>query len=203
MTTPFICLVEGHGEVQAVPLLVRTIAARVRPELALKITAQRVPRQNLVQGDDLERWIQRNARKAAGTGAILVLFDSDDDCPAELGPALLQRASAARPGFPVSVVLAHREYEAWFLAAAESLRGQRGLPDDLEPPPDPEAIRGAKEWLQDRTPQDQKYSPTADQPALTALLDLERARSRSPSFDKCYREIERLLHMLVPPLASE
>jgi hypothetical protein len=93
---------------------------------------------------------------------------------------------------PIAVVLAKREYEAWFLAAAESLRGKRGLPDDLQPPDDPEAIQGAKEWLRARMPTDRKYGAVLDQPALTALFDMDAAR-RLGSFDKCYREIVRLL----------
>ena len=43
------------------------------------------------------------------------------------------------------VFLAKKEFEAWFLAAAESLRGQQGLPLDLTSPHYPENIRGAKE----------------------------------------------------------
>jgi hypothetical protein len=37
-----------------------------------------------------------------------------------------------------------------------------------------------------------KYVEVLDQPALTARLDLELAR-RSDSFDKCYRDIRRLV----------
>jgi hypothetical protein len=92
---------------------------------------------------------------------------------------------------PIALVLAKREFEAWFLAASASLRGIRGLPRDLEPPPDPEAIRGAKEWLNSRMVPN-GYSPTADQPALTAQFDLASARS-APSFDKCWREVARLI----------
>jgi hypothetical protein len=101
----------------------------------------------------------------------------------------------------LAVVLAKREYETWFLAAAESLRGKRGLPGDLEPPPTPEDIRGAKEWLRKRTPPGRKYSPTANQAALTQLLDFEQARQRSPSFDKCWRELTQLLIRLNPSAA--
>jgi hypothetical protein len=36
------------------------------------------------------------------------------------------------------------------------------------------------------------YSPTADQPALTGVFDLESARS-APSFAKLVRELTRLL----------
>jgi hypothetical protein len=159
----------------------------------------RVARDQLLQAEGLERYLQLAASKTGGEGAILILLDADDDCPKELGPSLLQRATAARGDIPLGVVLACREYEAWFLAAAESLRGRRGLPADLEPPPDPEAIRAAKEWLARRCTGPTKYSPTADQAALTAVFDLDVARGRSPSFDKCYREIERLLGLLAPP----
>jgi hypothetical protein len=100
---------------------------------------------------------------------------------------------------PSAVVLAHREYEAWFLAAAESLRGQRGLPADLAPPADPEAVRDAKGWLRSHMPRNRKYSETADQAALTELFDLDLAQSRSASFATCYQEIERLLRALMPP----
>ena len=62
-----------------------------------------------------------------------------------------------------------------------------------EPPGDPEAIRGAKEYLE-RTylPSGATYSETVDQVALTALLDVGEARA-APSFDKFCRDLCRLL----------
>ena len=135
------------------------------------------------------------ARKNSGQGGILVLLDCDDGCPATIGPALRSRAKAARPDLPVSVVLAKREFEAWFLAAAESLRGHRSLPDCLVGPDNPEDIRGAKEWLTDKMPRGLAYSESSDQPALTAIFDMNAAR-RASSFDKCHREIARLLTLL-------
>jgi hypothetical protein len=124
------------------------------------------------------------------------LLDADDDCPAQLGPALVGRISVIQSDIPSAVVLAKREYEAWFLAAAESLSEKRGLPADLQPPPDAEAVKGAKEWLRDHMPRNRKYVETADQAALTAVFDFNLARQRSDSFDKCYREITRLLTAL-------
>ena len=88
------------------------------------------------------------------------------------------------------------EFESWFVAAARSLRGPHGFPPDLEAQPEPEAIRGAKEWLDARR-RSGGYSPTIDQPPLTAGFDLALARS-APSFDKCVREITRLLEILRP-----
>jgi len=66
------------------------------------------------------------------------------------------------------------------------------LPASLAAADDPEAIRGAKEWLRDRH-SCARYSETVDQPALTAIFDIQLARKRSPSFDKFYREVERCL----------
>jgi len=62
---------------------------------------------------------------------------------------------------------------------------------DIASPEHPESIRGAKEWLSKRMQPGKAYSPTADQAALAASLDLQAAR-RAPSFDKFYREVVRL-----------
>jgi hypothetical protein len=206
MLAHFFCLVEGKGEVAAVPVLLRRIAARVDPTLALRIATARVPRNQIVQPNVLESWVQRAAVASPGQSAVPVLIDSDDDCPAQMGPALCQRAAQARGDISLAVVLAKREFEAWFLAAAESVQGQRNLPNPLQAPPDPESIRGAKEWLSRQMPAGHKYSATSDQPALTAIFDMDLARQRSDSFDKCYRDIERRLSALVsvqhPPSES-
>jgi hypothetical protein len=109
-------------------------------------------------------------------------------------PTLLRRAEAARPDRKVSVVLAKRSYEAWLIAGAESLRGVRTLSVDLSPPADAEAVGGAKHWLDTRMTSG--YSETIDQAALTAAVDLVKARA-APSFDKFVRDIARL--MGIPP----
>lgn len=53
----------------------------------------------------------------------------------------------------VAVVLANREYEAWFIAAAESLNGCRGFQchaNDVQV--DQEIPRNAKAWVRERMP---------------------------------------------------
>jgi hypothetical protein len=151
----------------------------------------RQPRDRLVKAGELERAVELAALNVRPAGGVIVLLDSDDDCPAILGPELLKRAQLAALGLPVFVILPQREFEAWFLAAAESLRGQRGLPAGLEPPQNPEGVRGAKEWLRNRT-HEHAYSPTIDQPALAAIMDLNQARAAA-SFDKCYRDLKALM----------
>lgn len=157
----------------------------------------RVPASRLLKTGELERSVEFAARKLQGNGGILVLLDCDWDqcCPAHEAPPPLIRAHAARSDMLIAVILAKQEYEAWFLAAAESLRGIGGLPTNLQPPADPENIRAAKEWLSRQMPRGRSYAETVDQAAFTSQFDLELAR-RSNSFDKCYRDLRAMLEIL-------
>jgi hypothetical protein len=189
------CVVEGHGEVTSLPALIRRLAYELDPALAVEVPHPiRITKSKLLQPTELERAAQLAALNTANSGGILILLDSDDDCPAELGPQLLERVRSARADLPSSVVLAKKEFEAWFLASAVSLRGCRGLPIDLEPPVEPEEITGAKEWLNQRMG-NQPYASTIDQTALTTQFDLTLAR-QAASFDKCYRDISSMLQEL-------
>ena len=189
------CIVEGHGEVKAVPTLITRITANLYPELVIVIPEPiRTSRSKIVRKGEIERRVELAAQKIKGEGAILILIDSDDDCPAKLGPELLCRASEARSDLPITVVLAKCEFEAWFLAAAESLRGYKGLKNDLTSPHNPEEIRDAKGWMKQQR-DSHKYRETLDQRKFTARFDLDQAR-HADSFDKCYRDIARLLNEL-------
>ena len=185
-------IVEGDGEVKALPLLLRRIAA----SLGSTVHAPRpirVKRNKVVKAGELERAVELAARQATG-GCILILLDADSDCPKELAPKLLRRAMEARPDRKIRVVLAKTEYEAWFLAAADSIAGKRGIDPSTSSPNDPESIRGAKGWLRKRMPRDQRYRETLDQAALSAIFDLDTARS-APSFDKLWRDVASLLEV--------
>jgi hypothetical protein len=187
-------LVEGDGEVTAVPVLLRrmiqdidrTVTPIVRPGF-------RHPSGSMLRIDGLERAISAVA-EIHPAHTVLVIMDTDDHCPKQLGPELQLRAKA-RSDLEVSVVLAHREYEAWFLAAAESLAGRRNLRRDLTAPAEPEDIRDAKGWLTTQMPASARYSPTQDQAALSSQFDLNLARKRSRSFRKLWKEVERIVKL--------
>ena len=69
-------IVEGHGECEAVPILVRRIAQALDPALVLSVyPVLRVPASRLVKQGEIERAIEFAARKNSGQGAILVLLD--------------------------------------------------------------------------------------------------------------------------------
>jgi Domain of unknown function (DUF4276) len=193
-------IVEGHGEQRgALGILLRRIIEAVNPEVSPEIQRPfRVPRSSLLNRGGLENAVERAIRGLPGPGVVLVLIDSEGDCPKELAPRLLARATEIAAGRqPVGLVLAHCEFENWFVAAAESIAGYRGLTPGLVAPSDPESIRGAKEWLKRHMVPGRTYSETIDQPKLTARFDLQAAR-RAPSFDKMYREVERLSAARVP-----
>ena len=90
-------------------------------------------------------------------------------------------------------MLANREFEAWFLAAAASLAGQLGFSRDLRPPENPEAPRDCKGWLSKQRPHGHPYKETVDQAPIASAFDLKTAREKSPSFDKFYRDVTWLL----------
>ena len=181
-------IVEGHGDRNAILPLIHRVVAEFCPETAVDV-ARPVLKQRaaLMREAELGRAVEQAANALGGNaGGVLVLIDADDDPACELGPRLLQRVRAARTDLASEVVLAEREFEAWGLAAARSLRGWRGLPDDLEPPSDPQSVRAAKEWLTRRMTG--AYSPTADQASLADRMDLRAARTAS-SFDKFCRAV--------------
>ena len=187
-------IVEGHGEVSALPKLLHRLAAEFpMVELRTPKPPWRRPRGSLVAPNGIEREVESNSW-VGPSGGILVILDADDDCPAQLAPELLSRAKAARPDLRVSVILAKREFEAWFLASAQSLAGRHGFQADMTAPDDPEGVRGAKEWLSRHRPKGHPYKETVDQAALASAFDIRQARKHSPSFDKFCREIEALLN---------
>lgn len=185
------CIVEGQGDVISIPIILRRIAEREAVFDLRVVGPFRVPRYTIVRPGELERAVERAARTLGGQGGILLVLDADDDLPCQLGPALARRAVGARSDLRTAVVIANREKEAWYLASIESLRGSRGIPEDLPVPPDPETIRAAKGWL--ARAMGRSYSEVTDQPALSARFDLDMARQGCRSFEKLWREVRRLL----------
>ena len=185
-------IVEGHGEVVAVRTLISRVAEAVSPDIPVDVPHPiRVPRKRVVKPGELEKHIRLAAGKGGRDGRILVLLDADEDCPAQLGPQLLGRAEVAHGDRKIAVVLAKAEYEAWFVAAAESLVWPKGLKPGVSVPKDAESVGSPKKWINDRMA-GQSYRPTRHQAGFTARFDLASAR-QAPSFDKMWRSVASLL----------
>jgi hypothetical protein len=176
-------IVEGQGDESAVPLLLRRLRDEAQVWGLEFGKPHRRRRTQLVKKDSLQSAVQLAALREDCAG-ILVLFDADDDCPAELAPTLERWAREAAGEIPCVVVMANREYESWFLASIETLRGMSGVLPDAASHADPETPRDAKGELERRMRSGSSYSATVDQAPMTAHLDLESAYRRCRSFRK-------------------
>lgn len=165
-------IVEGHGDVEATPELLRRLCAEAGMWDINIDSPIRKPREKLIQEAELVKAIEVACRNR-GDG-VLVLFDGDDDCPATLGPTTQEIASRVAR-VPCQVVLAHREYEAWFLASIESLRGYRGILNDAAFSGNPDSPRDAKGRLEALMEPRLSYAETTDQVKFSTQFDMRVA----------------------------
>lgn len=181
-------IVEGHGEMTAAPELIRQVAWRLGRYEVVALPGYRVARSEFSEPTTLAKIIEAVAIQYRPDG-ILIVFDADDDCPSELAGRLFPVCEAA----PVNtqLVVANREYEAWFLAAASSLRTCSGVREDAQDHPDPEAPRNAKGQVENQMTE--RYTETLHQTKFTAALDLDLACQNSRSFRRLHHAMEQLL----------
>lgn len=194
-------IVEGHGDVQAVPVLLRRLllAAGI-----FDVDVGRPIRQSqsqLLKVDGLRKAV-RLAKMQDGCAAILILFEHEDGCPKTLGPQLLSWAQAEANPLPCCVALAHREFESWLLAAIESLRGKRDIQRNAQSPQNPEDVRGAKEAIERFMPHNRAYSETVDQAKLTAAFDMKTTFKRSRSFRHLVKAFGTIASGMSKPIAN-
>ena len=192
-------IVEGQGEVNSLRILLHRIWTELLGGEYIKVHPPiRQNRSTLASGGRIqtsavERIVQIADSKIkvdsnimGDPALILILLDADHDCPARLGPRLLESAKSALPHRDIACVLINVEYETWFVAAAESLSEYLNLKDG-KLPEHPEKTRQGKAWVKNRFRGD--YKEASHQPALTRAMNLENCRQRSPSFDKLCRDM--------------
>jgi hypothetical protein len=204
-------IVEGHGEVEAVPILLnRWLRFRrylnVEVDVAGPVRAAGQGAIKVAHDSEnelgIEYYVELALRRRPLPDVILVLLDADEDCPRTLASDLLARARTMVPAdYPIGVVVATREYEAWFLAAFPSTRFRRSLMGQgfrLERQSLPrgmviEAIADCKVRIAGLIGVG-KYEERVHQPALTQLLPITRGMAqRSRSFRKLLKELHTLL----------
>lgn len=178
-------VVEGHGDTIAVPALLRRLAEQVGYFDPLNVPKPfRLSRGRMVKEHELMRAVEFVSRQVGPDGIVFVVFDADDDCPVELVETIKPWLDK-RPDINVRLVVSDREFECWYIASAEALRGVRGLADTAASPANPDLIRDGKGWLGRQMPNG--YSETIDQAAFASQLELSQA-ARSRSFRKFLKE---------------
>ncbi len=184
-------IVEGDGEVEAVPLLLRRLATAMGIPHVPVGRPIRKDRGQIVKREGMEKAIEL-ARRQPGCRAVFILFDADDLCTKTDASPLQKRVTELARNLPNSLTVANKEYEGWFLAGLESLGGTNR---NLAPyPHDSDQKRGAKEELERRL--GIYYNERADQPKFSARVDLQQVYRRSRSFQKLVKEYRRLLEQL-------
>lgn len=196
MVRRLVCVVEGKGEVKALP----NLCARVRDYLGasdwiVDPEPVRQPRSMLVderipspsrtcRAEGAERAVRLALARPAD--AVLLTCDSDDDCPAVWGPSAKAVVTKVVTG---EAVMAVREYEGWLLYAfGDDKLATAGIAN-------PARIRGAKEKLRRLVP---GYKPTTHQLEITRKIDIRRLRRASDSFDKLVRSLAAIFGVAAP-----
>ena len=175
-------IVEGHGEVAAVPCLLRRLLAEANLSSQIQVGEPIRRKRSEFMRETGVRLMVQIARRRRDCSAILILFDADEDCPRTLKDSIEKWARDEDSRIPCHVVLAVKEYEAWFLAALESLRGVSGISRDAVSHPQPESVAGAAERLRKQMPQNRTYSKPVDQHELTKNFELAETYRRCRSF---------------------
>ena len=192
---PLLTIVEGDGDMLAVPELVRRV---LHSHEIFDVNILR-PHQ---RGDlpKVKANFDRFFRAAMLENApILCVLDFDcafcDSAPRER-EALVSLARNIRPDQKFDACFMVKEYESLFLCDEATTRRVFG---DIDPdrsfPADFEAMRDAKGWLSNARPKGFSYKPVTHQKKLTAQLDLAYLKDHSPSF----RAFESALMALIGP----
>jgi hypothetical protein len=207
-----VLFVEGEGEAEAVPALVKRIIngqGTWPDDIVLDSDTFRVGAIGKLAKDHYRDWKRflGTALKRQNVGGILLILDGDTEklggkpfCAATIARSMAVAAQEVGAGetFSVAVVFALQEYETWLIAGVTSFAGQR-LADgrlvaaharppygDLEASP-----RDAKGWLRGMV--EGGYKPTRDQAALTHLVDIGVIRERNL---RSFRRLESALSVL-------
>lgn len=195
-------VVEGHGDGQAAINLVTRLAKDLK--LAGFHWGDPIRGRNLHQERGIQKAGELVRRKGDAT-ALLLLRDEDDGCPKDLAPLAAAWLRRLALPFPSAVVLAHREFEVFFLPCISRMAGRKlvdpngitrpGLRRDSVFKGDPQSIRGVKEWLSRHMQAGRAYKPTLDQSAMTRMVEFEMLRTYNPPLP-CFGSLERAISFL-------
>lgn len=202
--TCIIPIVEGHGEVEAVRVLLSRIWLELLGGSYLHVLKPlRLSRGKIVKPEELSRYTELARRKLANEAdydncCVLLLFDADDDLPCVLAGKVSGSISDHWDGTLFSCVIASKEFETWFVASADQMTDEF-LDVDSAMAESAESDGRGKRWVERHSLG--SYSETADMPRMAMGMDLALVRSRSPSFDKLCREMEKLKRRLAEETA--
>ncbi len=189
-------IVEGAGEREAVPLLLRRLIHEVleRPELTI---AQSIVTNGKGNMDRRLAKYLRYARIQKANG-IIILRDADDDCPHTIASNMADQVREVTLGVPVVIVCPKPEFEAWFIGSllcshGDAIRDYLELLSTIVVPDDVERLGDAKGWLSRHMPDGKMYKPTRHQAKLSARICVSQAAITCRSFRRLRHAVEELV----------
>ena len=197
MNHHIVSIVEGAGDVGAVPILLRKILSERHNRYDIQVGQPKNGGGRPGLMNRLEKFIEHSLR-TPGCSAILVLVDADTTCPVELARTLTKNCAERSPNVPVAVVCANRAYENWFLASIGSVKAQPGESKgiinagaDFEGNPDevPDAKRQLRAWMLQGT----RYRESEHQAPLSERINIETAARVSRSFRRLCDAVAELV----------
>lgn len=194
-----VSIVEGDGDVAAVPGLLRRILWERLGRYDIQVSEAKPAngKPNLLK--KFEQFL--GYAIIDNCDAILVIVDADKQCPVEEARKLATRAGVLNLGVPIAIVYAKSEYETWFIAnlteyTGAAIRNRLGMSDTEHAPDNVEDVRGAKGWLSERMPGDRAYKETKDQGPLTYHIDLDLTHDKSRSFRRLCNALGELVYAI-------
>jgi Domain of unknown function (DUF4276) len=188
VTSRFRVLVDGESDALAVPKLLQRLdswhgfAPAYWDPVVMRYKDER----------DLSTLKTLTSNDPDVSGALL-LFDGDTEktlCAASAGPELSRRAMQSGFNFPVAVVIAVQELEAWFLPCIGCLAGSSSptrtgrvsmlFSAEANSPSNPESHRNCKGVLTNSMPFGRSYKEMTDAVRLAELVHIEHVLHGRP-----------------------
>lgn len=182
-----VLIVEGPGDVAAVPLLLRSIAyAHGVYDFTCcpnPIKGQNLPK--LSVSGALEKFTSYALSRDDGD-SVLICVDTDGQCPKTAVEDFRRRLESTHVTKKVGLCFFHCEFEALFIACLDKIATahtdygwhMEEWSDDVQS----ETIKGAKGYLTRHMKRGRAYKEIRDQGRFVAALDSDRLRLRSRAF---------------------
>lgn len=193
------CIVEGHGEVQAAPILLRRTLQEIFSINSAEIVPQRRQGINALEASNWANFKRYLATAYYEESPILWMLDADDFCPCDKLRDIYSAALEMEVQQPIGFCFWHREFETIFLHDTNALsKTLKCAP--IPGPESPQAIRDAKRWISSQFPPNSCYKETLHQAKITSRLDFDLLSECYNDFRHYLRVVEWLISTTEPSI---
>ena len=188
-------VVEGDGDLRAVPVLIRRLLSSKELDNIHVLPPQRRGELPKVRAE-FSRFL-RVAQKENAPILWVMDFDCTDcTCAKREYEQLMARARIEIGDWPVEFCFMVKEFETLFLADEKTTREYFSIPPTEVWPVEAEQIRDAKGTISRLLPKGQTYKPTLHQDKLAARVSLEMGLNQCRSLDHLRKALDRLVQRM-------